>query len=214
VTRSFSLVVQRRVVMAVAAAALLLTTSCGDAVRQGRSPSYLVIDKLQAASGAKPEQLATFLESDVVTNVKVQTSEGTVLVPTVFEDSARVDLRIQLKDPTSLTGPTDLNSITIDRYHVDYVRADGRNAQGVDVPYSFDGSVTGTVTPNGVTLFFVIVRAQAKLEAPLKALRGLGGAVAIATLANVTFYGHDQAGNAVTVVGSISVNFADWGDPT
>jgi hypothetical protein len=57
------------------------------------------------------------------------------------------------------------------------------------------------------------VRAQAKLEAPLKALRNGGGAIAISTIADVTFYGTDQNGNTVSVTGSISVNFADWGDP-
>ena len=32
------------------------------------------------------------------------------------------------------------------------------------------------------------------------------------TIASVTFYGYDQAGNAVAVTGLISVNFADWAD--
>jgi hypothetical protein len=59
----------------------------------------------------------------------------------------------------------------------------------------------------------VLVRAQAKLEAPLKALAGGGGSIIISTIAQVTFYGRDQAGNDVSVTGQISVNFADWGDP-
>jgi hypothetical protein len=42
---------------------------------------------------------------------------------------------------------------------------------------------------------------------------GQGGAFAISTIADVTFYGTDQTGNDVSVTGSISVNFADWGDP-
>ncbi len=59
---------------------------------------------------------------------------------------------------------------------------------------------------------FALVPVQRKLEAPLLALRNHGGAMAIMTIANVTFYGYDQAGNAVSVTGSISVNFADWAD--
>jgi hypothetical protein len=111
-------------------------------------------------------------------------------------------------------GPSDTNAITVNRYHVEFVRSDGRNTQGVDVPYAFDGAVTGTIAAGGTTtLPFTIVRAQSKLESPLMALRGNGGAMAISTIANVTFYGFDQAGNAVTVSGSISVNFADWADP-
>ena len=60
---------------------------------------------------------------------------------------------------------------------------------------------------------FALVRAQAKVEAPLKSLAGGGGAALISTIADVTFYGKDQTGNDVAVTGSISVNFADWGDP-
>ena len=35
----------------------------------------------------------------------------------------------------------------------------------------------------------------------------------ISTIAEVTFYGHDQTGREVQVQGLTSVNFADWGDP-
>jgi hypothetical protein len=210
VTRSHSNFTKRWVATAVALSALLFSTSCGDKVLQGKGSSYLIVSVLEAASGAKAGTFSTVLESDVVTNVKAP-SGGTVA--TVYEDMGQVSLRMAMKDPTSLTSPTDTNAITIERYHVDYIRSDGRNTQGVDVPYSFDGAVTSTVDATGATVVFVIVRAQAKLEAPLMALRGLGGAKVISTIANITFYGHDQAGNAVSVAGTISVNFADWGDP-
>jgi hypothetical protein len=101
----------------------------------------------------------------------------------------------------------------VTRYRVDYRRADGRNTPGVDVPYGFDGATTGTISESQVTLAFVLVRVQAKLESPLANLAGLGGAQAISTLADVTFYGRDQAGNDVQVTGSINVTFADWSDP-
>ena len=44
-------------------------------------------------------------------------------------------------------------------------------------------------------------------------LAQLGGGVVISTIADVTFFGRDQTGREVSVVGSISVNFADWADP-
>ncbi len=47
-----------------------------------------------------------------------------------------------MKDPGSTASPstpTSANFITVTRYHVKYVRTDGRNTQGVDVPYEFDG---------------------------------------------------------------------------
>jgi hypothetical protein len=97
---------------------------------------------------------------------------------------------------------------------VEFKRSDGRNTPGVDVPYGFDGAATGSVSADGGSLTFVLVRAQAKAEAPLKALRNSGGALVISTIAEITFYGQDQNGNQVSVTGLISVNFADWGDPT
>jgi hypothetical protein len=36
----------------------------------------------------------------------------------------------------------------------------------------------------------------------------------ISTIADVTFYGKDETGTDVSVTGSISVNFADWADPS
>jgi hypothetical protein len=94
---------------------------------------------------------------------------------------------------------------------VTFSRADGRNTQGIDVPYAFDAAMTTTVSGT-VSANIVLVRAQAKLEAPLRALVGAGGAIAISTFADVVFYGADQAGHDVTVKARISVNFADWGD--
>jgi hypothetical protein len=194
--------------VALAGAALLSTVSCGKAATQGKASAYLVIDRLQAAPGAKSGDTSTFgdmLQSDVLTK------------GSIFEDLGSVTLRALMKDPgadpKSPTAPTSYSQITVDRYHVSYTRSDGRNTQGVDVPYAFDGATTGTIADQAVSLGFVLVRAQAKAEAPLRALRDLGGAMLISTIAEVTFYGHDQSGNAVSVVGKMSVNFADWADP-
>jgi len=213
VTRSLSIFIVRRMAAVVALSALLLTTSCGDKVLQGRGASYLIVSRLEAASGAKPTTFSTFLESDVAVWVQPAVGSSTAPVATIYEDMGQVALSMAMKDPVTVFEPTATNTITVERYHVDYVRTDGRNTQGGDLTYSFDGAVTGTITSTDSTLVFVLVRAQAKREAPLLALRGLGGAQIISTLAEVTFYGHDQAGNAVSVSGTISINFADWGDP-
>ncbi len=197
--------------------AAALAASCGETAQQGRSPAYLVMDNLAGSSGAKPETATNVLESDVITNVKATLDGQTVFVPTVFEDGGEVLLHVALKDPGTPNAPFEpspMNFVTVDRYRVTYIRADGRNTPGVDVPYPFDGAVTGTITGGSSKLGFVLVRAQAKKEAPLQALQGMGGAQLISTIAEVTFYGKDQAGNAVSVTGRISVNFADWGDPT
>lgn len=200
-TRLLSHFTQRRVAVALGCAALLCTTSCGDKVLQGKASSYLIVTTLQAAKGNDPTKFSATLDSDVLTK------------GSIYEDIGQVSLRLALKDPVSGIAPTDTNSITVERYHVEFVRSDGRNTQGVDVPFAFDGASTATVSTNGAIVSFPIVRVQAKVEAPLMALRNMGGALAISTIATITFYGHDQAGNAVSVSGQMSITFADWADP-
>lgn len=198
-------------------AGLLASSGCSDAVRQGRGSGYLVVDSIAATSGADPSVFTNYLQSDVQTLVKTKVNingeDVDVKVPTIFEDPARVILHLNSKDPASPVSPT--NSVTISRYRVVYKRTDGRDTQGVDVPYAFDGAVTATIPADGsaITVGFVLVRAASKQEPPLRALVGGGGALYISTLAEITFYGRDQAGNEVSVTGTITINFADWGDP-
>jgi len=185
---------------------------CGKAVRQGEGPAYLVLEQLLAASGAVPDEFGNVVSSDVLTFVKVEAAR----VPTIFEDPGRARFRVAMKDigaTESAAAPSANNLITITRYRVTFIRADGRNTPGVDVPYPFDGAITHVATGTATTAGFTLVRAAAKAEAPLLALVGGGGARFLSTIAEVTFYGYDAAGNAVSVSGRLSVNFADWGDP-
>jgi hypothetical protein len=211
-------------VMATVAGLAALATGCTNTQLQGDSSSYLIINSLQAASvqsaGAASPTFGGVLDSDVcvhpvVDNV-VLACPAIVGDRSVFEDLGKVSLTLALKNPGSAaspTSPTAANFITISQYHVDFIRSDGRNTPGVDVPYSFDGAVTGTITGDGGALSFPLVRVQAKFEAPLSGLANLGTTVSISTIAKVTFYGTDQAGRDVSVAGQISVNFADWADP-
>jgi hypothetical protein len=190
--------------------------SCTNSLaEQGHSSSFLVIEQMLAASGADPTTFNNTLQSDVVTNVESTIGGSTTVQPTIFEDVGRVIARLGFKDPgtpSSPTTPTSANYITVDRYRVEYIRADGRNTPGVDVPYPFDGAATFSVLDIG-SATFTLVRAQAKLEPPLLAMRGLGGSVAISTIAEVTFFGHDQTGAEVKSLARIGVSFADFGDP-
>lgn len=180
----------------------LVSASCGDVTRQGTGSSYLIINRLEAATGAEPNRFVGNLNSDVVTVVDD--------VPTIFNDLGRATFTLAMKD-VGITKPSTNNFITVNRYHVRYVRADGRNTPGVDVPYPFDGGVTGTITDNEVTLSFELVRHIAKVEAPLGAL--VRNLVIISTIAEVTFYGTDQTGHEVSVTGNILVDFGNFGDP-
>lgn len=187
----------------------VLLAGCGEVSRSGRTPAQVVIVSLEAASGADDATFSTFLLSDVVTLVDGSSS--------IFNDPGRVTMRLVLRDPGvpgSAASPTPLNTITMTQYRVRYLRADGRDTpshQGVDVPYQFDGAFTFTIPADGdVTAGFNLVRHSAKQEAPLLALRN---GLFISTIAEVTFYGRDQAGNEVSAVGRINIDFGNFADP-
>jgi hypothetical protein len=185
--------------LAVATAAVW-SASCGEVARTGTAPVMLTIVQMAAAAGGGDDESA-FLLSDVLT-------KGSVI-----NDSGIATLRLTAKNPTGL-GPSDLNAVTITRYRVTFVRTDGRNTPGVDVPHPFDGGMTVTVMPDTDTeAVFDLVRHTSKSEPPLSNLRFGGAGRFINTIAHVTFYGRDQAGNDVQVTGSIQVIFADFADP-
>lgn len=178
---------------AVALAALLVLPGCTAQQKQGDSSSYLVIQSLKAAPGAEPDSLDTVLASDVRT------------FDTAYSDPAVVSLKLAMKDPGFSAGPS--NFVTVTRYRVKYI-----SSNGGPVPDAFEGAATFTVsdTASGT---ITLVRAQAKAVSPLLDLAGKGGASFLPVVAQVTFIGNDQAGREVSVIGSITINFADWADP-
>lgn len=196
--------IHRAATMLLLGAVAALSTSCGEVARTGRAPVFLIIDTLEASSGAE-DTFSNFLLSDVVT-------DGGVI-----NDNGRASFRVALKNPgpvTSPLGPSTLNEVTINRYRVRYLRADGRNTPGEDVPHSFDGAFTVTVgAQSGGTGTFVLVRHQAKREPPLRNMWDGGGMRFLSVIAEVTFYGRDQAGHDVEATGNIGINFGDYADP-
>ena len=115
-----------------------------------------------------------------------------------------------LQKDVSATSPSTNSEVTVNRFHVAYRRADGRNTPGIDVPYPFDGAVTGTTVGGKLSLGFELVRHDAKMESPLVELKSNYGI--ITTIAEVTFYGRDQVGNDVTVSGSLQIDFGNFAD--
>lgn len=188
---------------AAASAAVLAMTAagCGDFVReQGRSPSQLIMTELQAVN-TDGDEVSTLL-SDVVTNGSIMNDQGLVGLTLILKDPGT---------PQIAASPTAINSVTIYRYRVEFVRTDGRNEPGRDVPYPFDSAVTFTVTQDGAASGFQLVRHTAKEEAPLEALASNNDI--ISTIAKVTFFGRDQAGNEVSVSGNIGIDFGNFADP-
>ena len=201
----------------VAAVAVVIgSVSCGEVVRQDRAPVLVVIDTMEAASGADPGTMSGFLLSDVQTLVEQQLEGETVRVPTIFNDIGQATMRIIPKDAGNGSvslAPSPWNNVTINRYHISFLRADGRNTPGVDVPFPVDGAVTATLASAPTVVPFEMVRHQQKLEQPLRSLANFGGRLFISTIAEITFYGADQVGNSVQVKGTISVSFSDYADP-
>jgi hypothetical protein len=194
------------------AAALLAATSCSSAVRTGDSPMFLVIQNLQAiAGGPSPGQPSTILFSDVsAVLTSGNNSSGGQCTPTspcvglVYNDNGQVTLSLAPKNVSSTAAPTTNNQVTINRIHVHYRPA----TSGGAVPSDIDTAATATVPPTGtVTIGFELVTAGAKLQPPLS---GLVGGGQISATADVTFFGTDQVGNAISVTGSIQIEFANW----
>ena len=174
------------------------SASCGS-VREGTGTSFLIVEGMDFAPGNDRTQFEATLHSDV------NTPGGN------FDDLGRATFRLGLKDPGSSTAPntpTQNQFITIDRYHVRFFRADGRNTQGVDVPYEFDGAFTATVGGNLVQSAFVVVRHDAKREAPLAILGS--NRLILTIIAEITFYGRDQTGHETAAVARASIDFGNF----
>ena len=190
-------------VLAVVGFAMAAACAAGDPTAS-RSSFELVVERIEApGSGSTGDAHRAFVESDVVTAGRV------------VQDTVRATLRLVARDPSVLPGPAAPSAAvfaTIDRYRVRYVRSDGRNVPGIDVPHPWDGALTLLVSFDGETGDIVLVRASAKLEPPLVRLRGGGGDVVINTLAYVTFYGRDHAGARIEATGAIAIEFADRSD--
>jgi hypothetical protein len=185
---------------ALAAAVLIGCVSCGDVVRDSRSPVLVTVTNLSPA----------VLLSDVIKNVTSPAPcSSTTPCPTVLSDNATAQITASMKNVG--VSPTSNNQITINRYHVDFTRADGRSVEGVDVPRGFDGAVTASIPANGsASVPFELVRHLSKSESPLVQL--INSSNVLATIAVVTFYGTDAVGNVVSAVGQVTVNFGNFGD--
>jgi hypothetical protein len=180
----------------------------GEFVRDSQSPVRLVVSNLESKD-------QNTLLSDV-NRMVTSPAPCTTTSPcaSVFNDMATVELTLVLRDPGNVVSPNSpslLNQVTINRYRVKFRRADGHNVPGVDVPYDFDSALTVTVLSTGIVEgTFQIVRHSAKEEAPLRSLRFSNDI--ISTIAEVTFFGRDQAGNEISATSFMGVDFGDFAD--
>lgn len=174
-------------------------SSCNVLENKTRSASVLIIQSLVGITRGGED--STALDSDIAINPP----SGKCYY--VIGDFAKVTFTAKLLSPVRT--PTFYNDIRVQRYRVRYIRTDGRNVEGVDVPYSYEGAMDVLVPIDGVASWsFDIVRTTAKLEPPLVNLLGTDNV--IEAIAIVDFYGEDIAGNKVTAQGKLTIYFRDW----
>jgi hypothetical protein len=186
----------------------LLSVGCGinkNTDPGGDAPVVLKIIKVQGGAGVQnPPTWFDTLLSDV------QTCGG------VINDDAKVTVALTAKNANDTVTGSTLSDVLLQTFTVHFIRADGHQVQGLDVPYDFSGALSGSVSPGTGTTdaAFVIVRHAAKEEPPLRTLVDSGGEHFIDTLAQVTVYGRTLSGSAVQATGYLQITFGDFADPT
>jgi hypothetical protein len=136
----------------------------------------------------------------------------------IESDSATASIAVRFKNPNIATVPQIPSAVIIERYEIKYRRSDGRGVEGQDVPFSISGNLTAgfdVKTSGSDPLIIEVVRAQAKLEPPLRNLRrngSAGGAIIVTMFADITLHGRTVSGQAVSTTASLQIDFADWVD--
>ncbi len=191
-TRTLLKKITSRTALLTAAVAI---AGCSANYSTANSSSVLLI--LAAINGGAP------MKSDVL-------KEGSI-----FNDQAEIAIAVRFKNPNIDTVPQIPSAVIIERYEVKYRRSDGKGVEGQDVPFAISGNVTAAydVKNSGTDpLIIDVVRAQAKLEPPLRNLQNGGGAIIVTMFADITLHGRTISGQPVTGTGSLQIDFADWAD--
>ena len=131
----------------------------------------------------------------------------------VCPDLVNLRLENHFKNP-GVTNTGFRHDFTVERYEVRYFRSDGRNTQGVDVPYSITGKVAQEVIEeSAATLALEVVRRQAKFEPPLLQLRDSGTMIVFTAFAEVTLHARTTTGEVLNPVSAnLQIDFANFVD--
>jgi len=149
------------------------------------------------------------LLSDVV-DCSTKAEDGTPIC-SEFNDNALMTLEVTAKNPTATL--TNFEDVVLTTYTVNYLRADGRNVEGVDVPFSISGNITSIITVGGTsTIPIIVVRHQAKVEPPLRDFQVGGTSVLLTVSAKISVYGRTTSGKEVSATGYLEIVFANFGD--
>jgi hypothetical protein len=205
---------------AVVAVGLAMVGCVPDWAQQNSSPYIMEIASITNGQGELP------ILSDV-NIVDEETGQDTSFV----NDNAQVVVNIFRKNNNPALGTSPVEHIFLERYEVLYTRTDGRNQEGVDVPFRVTGAMGNvrfhTPGPGGAgevqaTTIITLVRHQAKLEPPLRNLRRPGlndtgvfnipAAGILTCTAEITVHGRTIQGDALVATGRVPVTFGDFAD--
>jgi len=180
--------------------AILMLSGCNPLENDSKSSSFIIVESIM---GVDVSGTATnFLNSDVVGADSVVTA-----------DVATAVLRASLLDPAPILKAAQFNDIMLDRYIVSYSRVDGKNREGVDVPYAFEGAISQLLKVGASTsISIVVVREVAKLETPLINLAQNRAEGVIEATAKIELYGHDLTEHKVKATGYLTIFFANYVD--
>lgn len=147
----------------------------------------------------------------------------------IANDDVTVSINAFRKNNNPSLGTSPVEHIYLERYEVRYFRTDGRNQEGVDVPFRITGPLGNirfhTPGPGGageleIAVPITVVRHQAKLEPPLlnmvfvagtdSGVEQDGGQVVITTVAEITIHARTVQGDALTCVGRVQVSFSNF----
>jgi hypothetical protein len=195
------------------AIALLTYVACTSVENDSRSASLLTVSNVEGAPGSPGEAAGTPLLSDVCDNPDGSPQDPDTCA--VFNDNATVTFDndfLQVGTGSGL-GTSYLNDILVTQYRVDYVRSNGRNTPGVDVPFGIDGTMDIRVPVNSTASASVlVVRHTAKQEPPLSEITTGEGEKVITANAQMRFFGHDIAGRDVSATGFLEIHWANYGE--
>src|SRR6185369_13787236 len=119
-------------------------------------------------SWAKNGQSEVILLMTAINNGSPLSSDVRTLNGSVCPDLVSLRLENHFKNRgITLTGFR--HDVTVERYEVHYFRSDGRNVEGVDVPYAISGNVAQEIVEESAAeLQLEVVRRQVKVEPPLQ----------------------------------------------
>jgi hypothetical protein len=172
---------------------ILVLMACNPVEKNAKSPTMLIIESIMGTTS--DGTAANYLESSVTTGKS---------------DVATITLQASLLNPSSLTGASQYNSVTLTSYKVDYFLQDGTGTPGVTVPNSLQGTISSLTISVGssATITIIVVLDSAKLVAPLSSLAGT--TTKLPVIAKITIQGQDLTGKPVEAQGQLSIIFGDY----